>query len=139
MADRCSCGRRVSRHGLPLPQFGQKLQSEMAIGAITPLDVNGRLADRAPLRALGWTAGDALTLKYRNGVVVVERQRGGQWRLTRQGHLLLPVPMRRRCLLAAGDRALVLAYPDCDSLLVLTMGVLEAIVTRHADEQRRGG
>lgn len=118
--------------GLPLPHLARNAQSQAAYCAVTPVDASGRLADRAPLQALGWLAGRTLDIAYQDGAIAVTARRGGRWKITRQGYLLLPSSLRRSCGMAAGDRLLVVAYPDRGSLVAYTMGALELMVALYA-------
>lgn len=62
------------------------------------IDFSGRIADRAVTTALGWRAGDRLTLTADAGVVTARRDPGGA-SLRRQGERASPPDPRA----AAGD------------------------------------
>lgn len=120
--------------GLPLPRLARNVQPQARCCAVTPVDSSGRLGDRAPLLSLGWLKGRTLDIACQDGAVAVTARRGGRWKVTRQGHLLLPSAIRRSCGIAVGDRLLVLAYLDRGSLMVYTMGALELMVALYTGE-----
>lgn len=108
----------------------------MPYGVITPVDTSGRLADRAPLKALGWPAGRPIDISCDGSSVTVTECRDGRWKITQQGHLLLPASLRRSYGIAAGDRVLALAHPDRASLLVYTMRALDLMVALYESDQK---
>jgi hypothetical protein len=53
---------------------------------VTPVDARGRLADRSPIRALGWLPGQPITITVLQRAVVVTAQAGAADAITGQGH-----------------------------------------------------
>jgi hypothetical protein len=99
--------------------------------ATTTIDDRGRLADRTPLKVLGWEPGRSLTIATlpEPGIVVVRGD--GPNAVTRQGHLRLPAEVRRGCRLAGGDRLLVAAHPDHDVLVAYNVFAVEAMLLAY--------
>ncbi|MGW1680072.1 AbrB/MazE/SpoVT family DNA-binding domain-containing protein [Saccharopolyspora sp. NPDC002376] len=83
------------------------------------------------MRVLGWIPGDRVDVAMTSGVVVVRRNRYGAFRLTRRGHLQLPLAVRRWCGVSPGDRVLLAAAPDLGLLVVHTMSVLDGMVVAY--------
>jgi hypothetical protein len=129
---------RTTDPGLPLPRLMQITAPAEFYCTVTPVDVNGRLADRNPLRALGWEANLQVSVVCQRGVIVVEARDRGLSKLTQQGYLLLPSYVRRSCGMVAGDRVMALAYPDRGSLMIYTMGLLQRIIRIHGREAGSG-
>lgn len=133
---------RVDRHGrlgpaprgLPLPSLVQGVKPQAALFAVTSVDVSGRLADRRPVQALGWFAGRTVEVIGRSNAITATARHGGQCTIGRQGHLVLPSPVRRSCGVEPGHRLLVLAYPDRSLLVAYTMTALELMLSRYAEE-----
>jgi hypothetical protein len=79
------------------------------------VDHRGRIADRIVFGALGWPPGTGVTVHERAGLVVVTADRGAAATLTPQGHLRVPLPVRRWCGLIAGSRVLLVAVATPDA------------------------
>jgi hypothetical protein len=95
---------------------------------VTTIDGRGRLADRSPLQVLQWRSGLRVAVSVVSGAIVIVSQRDGAHAITRQGHLRLPVAVRRVCRLEAGNRLLLVACADRNLLMAYTMCALEAMV-----------
>ncbi|MGC4903374.1 hypothetical protein ACLQ2Y_29105 [Micromonospora echinospora] len=124
----------LAPRGLPLPSLAQGVKPQAALCAVTSVDLNGRLADRRPVQALGWFPGRTVEVIGRNNAITVSARPGGQCTIGRQGHLVLPSPVRRSCGIGPGHRLLVLAYPDRSLMVAYTMSALELILSRYAEE-----
>jgi hypothetical protein len=61
------------------------------------IDASGRVADRAVTSALGWRAGDRLTLTAAAGVVLARRDPCGLVTAPAGPDLAIPAALRRRC------------------------------------------
>src|SRR5687767_5270960 len=97
-AGRRSRGRGESRVHRPLPVavLGSR-PSPAAVYRVVAVDRCGRLAERAVMRALGWTPDSSLDIAETGGALVVRAEPAGAFRTTRHGHLVLPARVRRRC------------------------------------------
>lgn len=124
--------------GLPLPRLLRTPTSMGIYCSVTPVDVNGRLADRNPMRALGWRPNLPISLAWQEGIVIVKAREKATWKLTQHGYLLLPSSVRRSCGIGSADRVLVCANPTRGSLVVYTMGHLERMVGVYERETAAG-
>ena len=95
----------------------------------------GRIATGTVFEVLGWGPGTAVTVGERAGLVVVTADPGaGAIRITPQGHLRVPLAIRRWCGLDAGSRVLLVADPAGPRLVVHPAASLDALVARcHAE------
>jgi hypothetical protein len=98
---------------------------------VTPIDARGRLADRSPIRALGWRPGQPITITVLQQAIIVTTHTDAAEFITRQGHLRLPARIRHRCHLNPADRLLVAAAPTPGVLVIYTMALLESILQAH--------
>jgi bifunctional DNA-binding transcriptional regulator/antitoxin component of YhaV-PrlF toxin-antitoxin module len=96
------------------------------------VDASGRVTDRAVTRALGWGAGDRLTLTASAGVVVARRDPGGMVTVPARPCVVIPAALRRRCGLHPGDRVLLAALPGEDALAVYSLPVVDQAIRAHA-------
>jgi hypothetical protein len=103
------------------------------------IDASGRVADRAVTCALGWRAGDRLTLTAEAGMVIARRDPGGMVTLPVRPCLAIPAALRHRCGLRAGDRVLLAALPEQDYLAVFTLAVVDQAIRAHRPLQLREG
>ena len=95
------------------------------------LDQEGRLSNRSTINALGWTAGDCLSIALVGGSVVVHRDPTGAFAMGTKPYLVLPVALRRRTGLGARDLVLVAADPNHDVLVVHPLAALDAMITTY--------
>jgi hypothetical protein len=98
---------------------------------VTPMDCHGRLADRSPLRAVGWQPEQPVTITASPDHQLVTVRAGGPNAITRDGRLRLPARVRRACRLAAGDRLLVTATTGPAGLAIYPMATIETIIGRQ--------
>jgi len=96
------------------------------------MDESGRVADRAMTSALGWQAGDRLTLTAAAGVVIARRDPAGMVTLPAKPYLVIPAALRRRCGLRPGDRVLLAVFPDRDALAAYSFAVVDQALRAHA-------
>jgi bifunctional DNA-binding transcriptional regulator/antitoxin component of YhaV-PrlF toxin-antitoxin module len=119
-----------SRRRLPLPRLIVQ-RSTVYVYGLAALDDRGRLADRTIMRALGWSAGLRLDIRDAVGLLVVHARADGEFRVTGQGHLRLPVLIRRRCGLEPGDRVLLAADPPQRRLVIYPPAVLDEFTAQR--------
>lgn len=117
--------------GLPLALLLSPMPAPSLYCALTPIDNRGRLADRSPIRAIGWPPGQPITISVVQETVVVISGSTGTESITGQGHLRLPAHVRHLCRLTPGDRLLVAAAPGPGVLVAYTMPLLESILLTH--------
>jgi hypothetical protein len=104
------------------------------------MDESGRVADRAMTSALGWQAGDRLTLTASAGVVIARREPDGMVTMPARPYIVIPAALRRRCGLRPGDRVLLAVFPAQDTLAAYSLAVVDQALRAHApvpDERRR--
>jgi hypothetical protein len=117
--------------GLPLAALLAPMPGPSLSCALTPIDDRGRLANRSPIRAVGWPPGQSITISIVRQAVVVISQSNGTESITRQGHLRLPARVRHICRLTSGDRLFIAAAPARGVLIGYTMPLLESILLKH--------
>ncbi len=96
------------------------------------------------MTVLRWASGQHLDFTVEAGPIVVARPGSGT-PVTSRGHLRLPLAVRRRSRIAAGDRVLVVPDHDRGEALVVPVAVLDDIVgayrgsraERRPDDDRR--
>lgn len=118
-------GTRLPARGLPVAHLVRPARNASLHLVVTTVDGRGRLADRSPLRMLGWTAGQPVAVSLAVSALVIVVRAGGSQAITGQGHLRLPVAIRRVCRLETGDRVLVVACPQQGLLAVYPMATVE--------------
>lgn len=92
------------------------------------IDRCGRVGDRTVTAALGWRAGDRLTVTASAEVVVARRDPGGMVTLGSGPYLVIPAALRQRCGLRAGDRVLLAALTGQDALAAYPMAAVDQAI-----------
>ena len=92
------------------------------------VDASGVVSKRSTIQVLGWRCGDELHLTLVAGSVVVRRAPGGVVTLRAKPYLVLPLAVRRRCGLRAGDQVLVAADPNHGVLVVYPPAALDSMI-----------
>jgi bifunctional DNA-binding transcriptional regulator/antitoxin component of YhaV-PrlF toxin-antitoxin module len=95
------------------------------------LDCHGRIADRTILHALGWRAGDQLTIRETAGQLTVVPDPDGDAQVTGQGHLRIPAALGHRCALRTGDRVLLAADTNRSELAIYPPAALDAALAQQ--------
>jgi hypothetical protein len=98
---------------------------------VTTIDNRGRLADRSPLRILGWLPLSRVSISTVKGKLIVVTRSDGPDSITRQGHLRLPAPIRHTCRLEPSAQLLVAAFPDRGLLAAYSGSALDAMVLAY--------
>ena len=124
---------------LPLASSATGSPPEDVVYGIGRVDASGRVADRAVACALGWYAGDRLTLTAEAGVVVARRDPGGMVTVPARPCVVIPAALRHRCGVRAGDRVLLAALPGEDALAVYPLAVVDQAIRAHGPFPRREG
>ena len=106
------------------PELVPSAPKDVAYG-IGRIDATGRIADRAVTTALGWNGGDRLTLTADAGVVTARRDPGGMITLPNRAYIAIPAALRRRCGLEPGDRVLLAAALEEDTLTAHPLAVVD--------------
>jgi len=115
--------------GLPVGRLISAGPRTSVCYSLTKIDDRGRLADRSLLRVLRWQPGQPVELTVLPaGVVLVASGAPGGHAVNGQGHLRLPAAVRRSCGLEAGDRVLLAADRDRQTVVAYTMAALDAMI-----------
>jgi len=120
-------GRQLPVAIVPVPPAGPQ---DMLYG-FGRIDSSGRIADRAIISALGWSAGDRLTLTADAGVVTARRDLAGMTAMPAKPYIAIPAALRRRCGLRPGDRVLLAAVPGDDTLAAYSLAVVDQAIRAH--------
>lgn len=112
----------------PLAQVPTATAGEPPLCVTTTPDRAGRLADRSPLRHLGWSRQTVTRFDVQSNTMVVVTADGSTSSITSQGHLQLPLAVRRRCRIEAGARLLIVAWTDTGRLVICTAAAVEGMV-----------
>lgn len=92
------------------------------------VDHRGRVADRYVTAALGWHAGTRLNIREHDGLLVVTADPHGVFKPTKEGYLRLPADVRRVAGVSSGDRVLLTAHVDRQSVTVFPPVALDALL-----------
>ncbi len=126
----------------PLPMAGPVAALSVPAGVMYGtgrIDASGRVTDHAITCALGWREGDRLTLTAGPGVVTAWRDPSGMVTVPARGCLAIPAVLRRRCGLRAGDRLLLAAVPDRETLAAYSFAVVDQALRAHGAFPRASG
>jgi hypothetical protein len=93
------------------------------------IDDRGRIAARNVMSSLDWYPGISLDVQVGGGLVLITPASGGRCRISRQGHLRMPVAVRVWCGLVPGSRVLLAAEPAEGRLVVCPPAALDSMVT----------
>ncbi len=81
--------------------------------------------------ALGWQAGQRLTMTSASGTVVARRDPGGMVTVAARGYIAIPAALRRRCGMRAGDQVLLAALLDEDTLAAYPLALVDQAIRGH--------
>ncbi|WP_426504350.1 hypothetical protein ACPPVO_43200 [Dactylosporangium sp. McL0621] len=103
VASRQGTAKRALRGPLPLATFTDR-RTRRTVYALPAIDCNGRLADQAIVRVMGWEPGTRYAIQEHGGLLLVDANPRGVFAVTRQGHLYIPAVVRRRCAISPAAR-----------------------------------
>jgi bifunctional DNA-binding transcriptional regulator/antitoxin component of YhaV-PrlF toxin-antitoxin module len=126
----------VNDVGLPVPALREPLGEPQIICFVSVLDSSGRIADRSPIRALGWAPGQRIEVRAVDGVVEVRASGVGTGLIAKNGRLRIPVAVRRLVRLTVGDRVLILVNRGGDALFGYTMDAVATLIRPGLDGRR---
>jgi bifunctional DNA-binding transcriptional regulator/antitoxin component of YhaV-PrlF toxin-antitoxin module len=121
----------ATHQALPLVTLLNLTSNGSMYCCVTTVDDRGRLADRTPLRVLGWEPSTPTTIAMIPSVGIIVVRLDGPDAITRQGHLRLPANIRHGCRLAGGERLLVMVHPDQDVLVAYTPTAVDRMVSAY--------
>jgi hypothetical protein len=117
-------GRQLTVLELP-PQ-----RSTSFIYQLSTMDEWGRVVARVAIQAVGWQPGTPLTMTGRAGLIEVVADPAGPRRLTRQGHLRVPLALRRWHHLQAGSQILVVGDATAGRLVLHPLAVVDTLIAQ---------
>jgi bifunctional DNA-binding transcriptional regulator/antitoxin component of YhaV-PrlF toxin-antitoxin module len=103
------------------------------------IDASGRIADRFITSALGWQAGDRLTITAAAGVVRARRDPAGQVTMPSRPYVTVPAALRRRCGLRPGDRVLMAVFLAEDAVAAYSFAVVDQALRTHPSFPQAAG
>jgi len=92
------------------------------------VDASGRIGDSQVMRALGWQAGERLTITATKDVVLARHDPAGLHVVGDSAHLTIPAVLRRRYGLAPGTRVLLAGNPDAQLLATCATAVVDQVI-----------
>ncbi len=105
---------------------------------LTVMDARGRLADRAPVRAMGWRPDDSLNGEVGEGFITIQRGEDRTCLVTEQGHLRVLSSIRHLAELSAGVRLLVVVRRKEGVVILCTMDLVESALAAFMDGDSGG-
>jgi bifunctional DNA-binding transcriptional regulator/antitoxin component of YhaV-PrlF toxin-antitoxin module len=102
---------------------------------MSALDRGGRIADRAAIEVLRWTPGTRLQIEAARTHLTLRAAIDGALAVKDHRYLWLPAAARHRLDLRPGDRVLLAAHPQRQTLVVYPPALLDELLTRG----RQGG
>ncbi len=117
--------------GLPMAVLSTPDEAGPAFYLVTAIDTWGRLADMTPTRAMKWGPGRKIsfTADLAAGFIVIKP--GGLHHVTNQGHLRLPLHLRRRLALRPGDRLLLAIMAHLGLITAYPMSTVDRMIHAH--------
>jgi hypothetical protein len=115
------------RTALPLPALAIR-RTSTAIYGLSTIDNRGRLVDTRLMRALAWAPDLRLAITAARGVLIVTPEVIGTLRVTSQGHLRIPAPLRHLCALTSGDRVFLATDSTRTRLQVYSPAALDILL-----------
>ncbi|MEO6085490.1 MAG: hypothetical protein ABIQ18_20455 [Umezawaea sp.] len=101
---------------------------DVAVGRI---DHSGRVGDRWLIGDLGWEAGDYYSLTVSPEGATVSIDRAGDYRIDLRRHVFLPVATRQLLDISVGDRLVLVARREQNSLTIHPVAVVAELLRQH--------
>jgi hypothetical protein len=117
----------VGRRVLSLPSL-PATRARSAVYGFAAIDDRGRIAARHVIRSLDWYPGIPLDVQVAGGPVLITPASGDRCRISRQGHLRMPIAVRVWCGLVPGSRVLLAAEPVEGRLVVCPPAALHSML-----------
>ncbi|SMC65920.1 AbrB/MazE/SpoVT family DNA-binding domain-containing protein [Kibdelosporangium aridum] len=112
---------------MPLPVV-PLTRSSTALYGVATVDDRGRFVDHTSTTALGWSHGTGLGLRESGDCVIFHPHECSVTVITKHGRLHLPAQVRHRYGLCAGDRVLLVADVDRQTLAVYPPASLDLLL-----------
>jgi AbrB family looped-hinge helix DNA binding protein len=128
--------------GLPLPQVAPTRHRRAMRFAMASIDGHGRVASRFLRDVLGWMPGQLVDLSLTTdhmviaaAVPVASRSREASAVISDLGRLVIPAAIRRRAGISPGDRLLLAADNDPNTLHIYPPVVLTLMLRQHGPDE----
>ncbi len=141
-------GGRASRSGyggtsptagpLPLAELALVSRDCPTVYGMGRMDASGRVAERAIVRALGWSPHDRCTISTTARSMLLRRDPHGCHQPARTSGVVLPLPARRWCGLEPGHQVLLTALPAHALLVIHTCAALDEALRPYHHSLRDG-
>jgi hypothetical protein len=128
----------VPRRGLSLPEPPITRTADTIYG-MSALDRGGRIADRAVIEALDWAPGTRLRLDVAHTHLTLRAVPDGPLAVKDHRYLWLPATSRQRLGLRPGDRVLLAAEPERQTLVVYPPAALDELLGHGRSAAEGGG
>jgi hypothetical protein len=119
--------RQRRRAPLPLTRLAVSRVCRTVFG-VAVMDNRGRVHDVVVQRALAWEANTRLAIREQAGVILINADQTGMFRISNDGYLRLPLTVRHWCGLVPGDRVLLATNADDSGLTLYPPARLDALL-----------
>lgn len=127
----------IPRRGLALPEPPITRTADTVYG-MSVLDRGGRIADRAAFAALGWTPDTRLRVHIARTHLTLRPALDGPVAVKNHRFIWLPAATRHRLDLRPGDRVLLAAEPQRQTLVIYPPAALDALLTHRRSASKAG-
>jgi hypothetical protein len=115
------------------------MRTANTVYGMSVLDRGGRIADRAVIDALGWTPATRLGLDAARTHLTLRAAIDGALAVKDHRYLWLPAATRQRLGLRPGDRVLLAAEPERQTLVVYPPAALDELLAHGRSASEAGG
>ena len=129
----------TGRGRLPIVELPALPRSLSLLYGMGRIDSDGRVSNASIITSLGWRVGDRLQMALVEGSVLVQRNVSGPFRIGRKPYLVLPVALRRRNRMGAGQQVLLAADRNYDVLVVHPESALDTMIASYHASLSAGG
>ena len=103
------------------------------------VDASGRVASREIVEALAWRPGDRLEIVMARGAITIFASPEGLYSVPRKPCVVIPVAIRRRYGIKAGDHVFLAAAPEYAIVLVYPRQTVNDMLAQYHSERLAGG
>lgn len=99
--------------------------------AVSRIDHSGRVGDRSLIGKLGWQVGDCYSLTVSPDGATVSVDTTGVYRIDLRRHVFLPVATRQLLGITVGDRLVLVARHEQNSLTIHPVALVAELLRQH--------